>query len=122
MAFIQFDDTVGEMHVFASFGNKDTLIGFGDEAFALVLDRIHADNQVEIRAIYDNIRKSDLEDYTITFNVADGDYPHGVSELKATVMGVEYVLGNYFVFAEGGGADGLMVRTKSRTSFSSENA
>lgn len=110
MAQIQFDDIDGEIHVYALFTSGVEIIGFGDTAFASVLNQIEDGNHFEIRSIYDNIRSSDLADYTITFNIEEED-SGSVVDFKAIVAGREHYMGCYFVFAEGGGADGLIPRS-----------
>jgi hypothetical protein len=107
MAQVQFDDIDGEIHVFAQFATGHQVIGFGDAALEQVLAHIWDDHQFEIKLIYNNMRSSELSDYTLKFEFLEDDSPF-VTDLTAIVDGHERHLGSYFVFAEGGGADGLL--------------
>jgi len=108
MVQVQFDDIEGEIHVYATFASGHEIIGFGDAAVGEVLAELEEDHHFEIKSIYENLKASSLEGFTFTFSIDETNFEFGVSELKAFVGDYERYLGTYFVFAEGGGADGLL--------------
>ncbi|WP_426122769.1 hypothetical protein [Pararhizobium sp. PWRC1-1] len=108
MAQVQFDDIEGEIHVYATFASGHEIIDFGDAAVREVLAELEEGHCFEIKSIYENLKTSSLEGFTVTFIVDETNFEFGVRELKAVVGGFERYLGTYFVFAEGGGTNGLL--------------
>ncbi|UWU12807.1 hypothetical protein N2599_11535 [Rhizobium sullae] len=106
MAFIQIERIFDDIHVWANFAPNDDIIGFGQQTFDEVLARIDADNHVEIKAVFDDVRASGGEDCLLTFEI-NPDGCDGISDFKAEALGHELTLGCYFVFAEGGGLAGV---------------
>lgn len=108
MASIEFEEIMGEVHVFADFGSTNQIIGFGDATFASVLSQIAGENQVEVQLIHDNIKGTAITGYKIAFDIAEDGQPYGVSNLRLGVDGKDTLIGNYFTFAEGGGLEGAL--------------
>lgn len=122
MASVQFFD-IGtgsyEMLVYGFFSDGHELIVYGDAGLAEVLTRIDEDNHAELKMIYDDVVDAQLTGFKISFEI-DESGSGGVSELKAVVDDHEFFLGNYFVYAEGGGAAGLRTGVTIREKQSAE--
>jgi hypothetical protein len=108
MAYVQFDRLMGSTHVFGRFENKEQVIGFGKVALDEILEQIVPGNQFEIRALYSEFRKIRLVGAKMSFDIDEDCDRYGVYNLEASIQGHGPDLGCYFVFAEGGGAYGLI--------------
>ncbi|MGO6895443.1 hypothetical protein ACCT15_16200 [Rhizobium ruizarguesonis] len=107
IAYFQFDDIDGEIHVHASFDAGSDITGFGPRTLDEALTRVPEDNHFEIKSVFEDMLMNSLRDYVISFEIDEDCHRTGVWDLKAKIGSNQFDLGNYFVFAEGNGVEGL---------------